>query len=260
MARASRHYSPGLIWHVTHRCHKREFLLKFEKDKLAWWRWMVEAKERYDLCVLDYCITSNHVHVSALERLEGERGAISRSLQLAAGRVAQEYNERKSRSGAFWEDRYHATAVETGGHLVACLTYIDLNMVRAGVVGHPSEWPYGAFYELVKPRSRFRNQLVDWTALMDILGMKSIEHLREAREAWVREALKGNLLAREPKWTEALAVGSKPFVEEVAEKIGGRAAGREITGLGESYVLHEEAGPYHALLEGGKRDLRQKKG
>ena len=34
MARANRHYLPGNhIWHITHRCHKREFLLKFAKDR-----------------------------------------------------------------------------------------------------------------------------------------------------------------------------------------------------------------------------------
>jgi putative transposase len=30
-------------------------------------------------------------------------------MQLIAGRTAQEYNRRKNRQGAFWEDRYHAT-------------------------------------------------------------------------------------------------------------------------------------------------------
>jgi hypothetical protein len=34
-----------------------------------------------------------------------------------AGRTAQEYNQRKGRQGAFWEDRYHATAIEIDEHL-----------------------------------------------------------------------------------------------------------------------------------------------
>ena len=33
MARAKRHYIPGQIWHITHRCHKREFLLKFAQEE-----------------------------------------------------------------------------------------------------------------------------------------------------------------------------------------------------------------------------------
>jgi len=38
--------------------------------------------------------------------------------------------------------RYHATAVESGGHLTRCMVYIDTNMVRAGVVSHPAMWPF----------------------------------------------------------------------------------------------------------------------
>ena len=59
---------------------------------------------------------------------------IPKSMQLIAGRTAQEYNQRKNRKGAFWEDRYHATAIDKEGCLAQCLVYIDMNRVRAGVV------------------------------------------------------------------------------------------------------------------------------
>jgi REP element-mobilizing transposase RayT len=59
MARAKRHYIPGYVWHITHRCHKREFLLKFQKDRSTWLKWLFQAKKRYGLKVLNYAITSN---------------------------------------------------------------------------------------------------------------------------------------------------------------------------------------------------------
>ena len=37
---AKQHYIPGQIWHITHRCHKREFLLKFSKDRHRWSEWL----------------------------------------------------------------------------------------------------------------------------------------------------------------------------------------------------------------------------
>jgi len=46
MARAKRHYIPGQVWHLTHRCHKREFLLKFHKDRQNWVHWLYEAKKQ----------------------------------------------------------------------------------------------------------------------------------------------------------------------------------------------------------------------
>jgi len=33
MPRANRYFLPGYIWHITHRCHKKEFLLKFSTDR-----------------------------------------------------------------------------------------------------------------------------------------------------------------------------------------------------------------------------------
>ncbi len=63
MARAKRHYIPGQIWHITHRCHKREFLLKFSKDRRRWLQWLYEAKKRYGLVILNYAVTSNHIHL-----------------------------------------------------------------------------------------------------------------------------------------------------------------------------------------------------
>ena len=137
MPRANRHYIPGYVWHITHRCHKKEFLLKFARDRRRYLQWPFEAKKRYGLSVLNYTVTSNHVHL--LVRDNGERDVIPNSIQLIAGRTGQEFNQRKNRKGAYWEDRYHATAVETDSHLIQCLLYMDLNMVRAGVVCHPSE-------------------------------------------------------------------------------------------------------------------------
>ena len=129
MPRARRHFLTGYAWHITHRCHEKEFLLRFAKDRRSWMHWLLEAKRRYGFRVLNYIATSNHIHLLVLDRGDGQ--SISRSMQLTAGRTAQQFNHRKKRKGAFWEDRYHATAVETGHHLFSCLTYIDLNMVRA---------------------------------------------------------------------------------------------------------------------------------
>jgi len=111
MPRASRHYLPGHIWHLTQRCHRQQFLLKFLKDRRIWIDWLYMACKRFGLCVLDYNVTSNHIHLIVRDRGCGE---IAASLQLIAGRTGQQFNERKYRRGAFWEDRYHATASKAG--------------------------------------------------------------------------------------------------------------------------------------------------
>jgi putative transposase len=103
MPRANRYFLPGHIWHITHRCHQKQFLLKFARDRQRYLNWLFEAKKRYGLCVLDYMVTSNHVHLLVKDT---GRDVIAQSMQLVAGRTAQEYNQRKNRHGAFWGDRY----------------------------------------------------------------------------------------------------------------------------------------------------------
>jgi len=98
------------------------------RDRRRYLYWLFEAKKRYGLSVLNYVVTSNHVHLMVKDT---GANVIAESMQLIAGRTAQEYNQRKGRRGAFWEDRYHATAIEADVHLHRFLAYIDLNMVRA---------------------------------------------------------------------------------------------------------------------------------
>ena len=186
MARAKRHYIPGQIWHITHRCHKREFLLKFKRDRHRWVQWLFEAKRRFGLAVLNYIVTSNLIHLLVKE--DGDRNVIPNAIGLIAGRTAQEYNRRKRRHGAFWQDRYHSTAIETGGHLLRCLLYIDLNMVRAGVVKHPSEWPHGRYNEIQTPRRK--NVIIAYNRLRQLAGFKDYDAFVSSYEKRINEAIR----------------------------------------------------------------------
>jgi len=238
--RANRHHLAGYVWHITQRCHRKQLLLKFARDRRAWMRWLYEARKRHGLCVLDYTVTSNHVHLLVRD---GARGEIARSLQLVAGRTGQGYNERKGRRGAFWEDRYHATAIETGEHLARCLVYIDLNMVRAGVVKHPAEWEAGGYHEIQGPSPRYR--IVDRAALADALGLEHVSRLAVVHAAWVEAALRAGEQHRQPEWTESLAVGRREFVERIGNELGERARYRRVEGIGEEvHVLREVSPPY----------------
>jgi putative transposase len=237
MPRANRHFLPGQIWHITHRCHKKEFLLKFARDRANWIRWLFVARKRYGLCVLNYMVTSNHVHLLAKDT---GKNVISQSMQLVAGRTAQAYNRRKSRKGAFWGDRYHATAVQSDEHFFRCLVYLDLNMVRAGIVRHPENWPHCGYREIQCPPKRYR--IIDQSALLEICQFESYADLQFAHQNWISEALQQEeSKSRNPEWTESVAVGQRDYVESIQQTLGSRASGRQIIDLKSGYQLKEAA-------------------
>ena len=62
--------------------------------------------------------------------------------------------------------------------------------------------------------------------------------------AWVDEALKQESKARDVKWTESIAVGSKKFVEKIKEKLGTLFLSRKVEGKEGQYELHDPQKPY----------------
>jgi len=234
MPRANRSFIPNQIWHITHRCHKKEFLLKFKRDRERWLYWLFESKKRFGLTVLDYIVTSNHIHLLVED---GANQEVAQSMQLIAGRTAQEYNQRKKRQGALWSDRYHATAVDTNEYLIRCLTYIDLNMVRAGRVKHPSEWKQSGYNEIQNPPKRY--QIINRKRLSELTGISDAIQLSEEHVHWINKALTANKIQRDEKWTTSLAIGSHLFAENYLDDAGGKASYRQMKVLDECTVVKE---------------------
>ena len=244
MPRAKRYYLPGCVGHITHRCHKKEFLLKFARDRSRYLELLYKAKQRHGLVVLDYIVTSNHIHLLVSD--DGDRDTIPKSMQMIAGQTGQEYNRRKKRQGAYWEDRYHATAVESGTHLLKCLIYVDMNMVRTGVVSHPSEWSWSGYNEIQNQKQRYA--IINHRRLSNLLGLVSVEMLKELHAKWLAEALKTDRHKRERKWSRAVAVGSEDYIEHIKKELGMKVIHRKTHQDCNGFEVREDKIPYKADL------------
>lgn len=152
----------------------------------------------------------------------------------------------------FWEDRYHATAVEDGEHFFRCCAYIDLNMVRAGVVDHPSQWPHSGYNEVQRPRRK--NVLIDYERFMELLGTDDYDQVKRDHQGWAGELLR-NRSGPDDKWTRSIAVGNKEFVDNVKSRLGVLAKGRDTVETAEGWQLREPTEAYMPHFEAGKGDI-----
>jgi len=161
-------------------------------------------------------------------------------MQKLEGEFAEYYNLRKKRSGAFWGGRYWCTMVESGQYIRNCMRYVDLNMVRAGVVRHPSDWQWCGYQELVGERQRYR--LLDIREVLNLWEYDAVDRFRTDYRRTIAEAIQKRQLSRESCWTEGIAVGSKTFVQNV----GGATGNRE-------KLYYQETGPSRWIVrEGGE--------
>ncbi|NQU41150.1 MAG: transposase [Lentisphaerae bacterium] len=243
MPRASDYLLEGYTYHLTQRCHNREFLLRLAKDRDVYREWLRQGVKRHGVSVYGFCITSNHVHILVhVDSVEN----VSRLMHLASGSTAKRYNLRTGRTGAMWQHPYQCTIVEDGRHLLNCLTYIDLNMVRAGMVAHPREWRWCGHDELVGLRKRYR--ILDIERLLQSLGASSETELRRYYTEAIAERSEAALLQRESHWTDSLAVGSETFVKGTKDAYKRRWTFdlRQISGeYKDVWTIREDQAPYN---------------
>jgi len=117
--------------------------------------------------------------------------------------------EKKERAH-FGEDRSHTTVIEKRELLLRCIVYIDMNMVRAGVVDHPRDWVHGGYVEIQNTRRKCI--LIDYETLCHRAGYSIFERFQKVHLKWINPALTKAEPSRETGWTEAIAVGDESFI------------------------------------------------
>jgi putative transposase len=193
---------------------------------------MYQAKHRFQISIFDYIITSNHIHLLAV--CDEEENHIAKTMHLVSGAIAREYNRQNGRSGSFWGDRYSAVAVESDIHLLRCLTYIATNMVRAGVVKHPTDWEDCGYHELIGRKKE--HSLIHRECLMNLLDTDEL-NFQETYKMYIEEYLVKKEYKRECYWTESIAVGNQEFVNGVKSKLGYKAKGRRVVKESDFFYL-----------------------
>ena len=128
-----------------------------------------------------------------------------------------------------------------------------MNMVRAGVVNHPADWPFSGYSEIQNPKRK--NVLINYNRLRELLGFDTYDHVQSAHRKWVESSIENGENVHDEKWTCSVAVGSRQFTQDMKELMGGLVSGRELSESGKSFQLREVQTPYSALFKAEKVEI-----
>lgn len=206
MARLPRLTVPGYPHHVIHRGNNRQAVCLDDQDFQTLLALIAECAKRHAVALHSYVLMNNHFHLLATP--EGE-GGLPAMMQGVGRRYAQYFNKRHQRTGTLWEGRYRATLVQAERYLLACMAYIDLNPVRAGLVVHPADYRWSSYkhYAGLGQDARVTSHLLYWQ-----LG--NTPFAREAAYVdWVRQGLTQNQQAvLTDSVLKAWALGDQAFI------------------------------------------------
>ena len=123
--------------HVIQRGNNRQPIFATSADYQALLGLLEEAAKKFEVSLHAYVLMSNHFHLLATpQTVDG----LPKMMQAVGRSYVRYFNDSQKRSGTLWEGRYKSTLIQTERYLLACMAYIDLNPVRAGLVGAPQDY------------------------------------------------------------------------------------------------------------------------
>jgi putative transposase len=199
MARLPRYVLVGQPQHVIVRGNNREPIFYADEDYRFYLETLKKACAKHQCDVHAYVLMTNHVHLLITPN---KSDGLSKVIQKLGRYYVQYFNYTYRRTGTLWEGRYKATLIDSEHYALGCYRYIELNPVRAGMVDHPSEYPWSSYAsnalgktnELVVGHALYKRlgeniqrRLEAYRALFDVaVEQKTIEEIREAtNKSWV---------------------------------------------------------------------------
>lgn len=211
MARLPRLILPDQPHHVILRGNNRQAIFFSDHDRQHMLETLAEVAALYRVAIHAYVLMDNHLH---LLLTPPTADALSRMMQALGRRYVGWFNARHHRSGTLWEGRFRAGLIEGERHLLACMRYIELNPVRAGLCQEATQWPWSsAAHHLGLARSGVVNEHeLYWS-----LGNTPFEREHAYRELMAQ----GVTPAEQQQFTDAVLrgrpVGSEAFLRPLAD-------------------------------------------
>ena len=164
MPRKPRALSSTGIYHIILRSVNQHIIFEEASDYQKFLFILSDCKKKYVIDLYAYCLMDNHIHL--LLRLPDDK--LSGCFQSLGTRFVRWYNNKYSRSGHLFQDRFYSSAIESEQAFLSALIYIHNNPVRANMCRYASEYHWssiGAFYGA-------KNPLVNVSYAYNIAGSK----------------------------------------------------------------------------------------
>ena len=211
MARLPRLTLAGYPHHIIQRGNDRQSIVRDDQDRQRLLDLWAEHARTFKVAIHAWVIMDNHFHLLATpETQEG----LPQMMQAVGRAYVRYFNLRHQRTGTLWEGRYRSNLIESERYLLACMVYIDLNPVRAGMVAQPEDFRWSSHRHCIGQAS---DKLVTPHALFWALGNTPF-----AREAAYAELVRQGLAQRDKDdltrtALSGWALGSEAFVGSLQE-------------------------------------------
>ena len=149
MARLPRLSLPGYPHHVILRGNNRQLIFKDNSDRQTLLGLLVGYCQKHGVNLHAFVLMDNHLHLLVTPQFDK---ALSKMMQDLGRDYVRYFNKKHTRTGTLWEGRFRSALIQTDRYFLACMVYIDLNPVRAGMVALALNHPWSSHAHYVGAR------------------------------------------------------------------------------------------------------------
>ncbi len=134
-----------IIYHTINRANGRLAIFRREKDYQAFIEVLTEAKKKFPVELLAFCIMPNHWH---LILKPFQNGVLSKAMAWLTMTHAQRWHAAHHTvgSGHLYQGRYKSFPVESDEYFLQLTRYVERNPLRAKLVDKAQDWQWGSLW------------------------------------------------------------------------------------------------------------------
>ena len=161
MGRVKRVDVGGMIYHALNRANFRSRLFRRNAHYQEFLEMVEESRSSVPVRMLAYCLMPNHWHLVLQPREDGD---LSRFLQLLTLTHTQRYHAQTGTVGYghVYQGRYKSFPVQSDGHFLGLVRYVERNARRAGLARKAEDWPWSSVHARLYGSAEEKKLLSPW--------------------------------------------------------------------------------------------------
>lgn len=142
MARQPRLVLPNQPHYVIQRGNDDQLIVRDDEDRQRLLGWLRESAKFYKVAVHAYRLMPNQLQLLVTPADEDGLGLM---MQKVGRLYVPWFNNKHGRSGTLFQGRFRTSVLDAQQYFLACMRYIELNPVRAQLVGAAPDYAWSSY-------------------------------------------------------------------------------------------------------------------
>jgi len=211
MGRSQRSAVGNVIYHVLNRANGKLPIFKKEFDYLAFENILTEAKEKFSMRILSYCLMPNHWHLVLHPYKDND---LSRYMQWVTLTHTQRWHTHTESVGFghLYQGRFKSFPVQQDEHFLQLCRYVERNALQAHLVLRAELWKWSSLWRRKYGNAKQKSLLTKWPIF------EGVDYAEWVNEKFPHEKIESDEI--EISIQRGRPYGSDLWIAKIAKELG----------------------------------------